>query len=59
MLSKGAFRCAEKVGREAAVGTLRTASKPIRPAFEDKETHRKAFGDWMKTTLQEKVREQL
>ena len=55
MLSKGKYRDAEKVGKEAPIGTLSTAGKQTRHDFEDKAEHRQKFRAWMKAGLTGKV----
>ena len=57
LLSKGRYRDAEKVAREASVGTLKTASMPKkRNADGGAEEHQTAFYKWMRSALGGKVR---
>ena len=57
LLSKGQYRDAEKVAREASAGTLKTGTMPKkRDAKGADSEHEKAFYSWMKTALGGKVR---
>ena len=53
----GLYREAEKVAREAAVGTLSVKDLPKRKeATQGSALHKAAFGSWMRSTLGSKVR---
>ena len=55
LLSKGMFRDAEKVAREAATGTLKTSRMPKRKNAVGTSAHQAEFRHWMKQTLSGKV----
>ena len=57
LLSKGTYRDAERVGREAPTGTLQTAAMPKRKDAESLAAHKLAFQGWMKQTLSGKVKQ--
>ena len=59
LLGKVTYREVEKVAREAPVGSLTTKDMPKRRnanTDEGKARHKEAFGKWMRTALQAKVR---
>ena len=50
LLSKGVYRNAEAVAREAPVGTLATKEMPKRKEATDAAEHERAFDSWMQRT---------
>jgi len=57
LLAKGAYREADKVGREAPTGTLQSKAKPKRKEAESLAAHKAAFQAWMKQTFGGKVKQ--
>ena len=56
LLGKSEYREAEKVAREAPVGSLSTKAMPKKKnAGKDAAQHQKAFGAWMREALSGKV----
>ena len=56
LLGKGDYRDSEKVGREAAIGTLKTSNMPKLKDAKDRATHKAAMDKWKKVSLKNTVR---